>query len=171
MPSLSKLRHCGSEIKLKSADSVDIVEQPGDTYNDPGFGIKELWPGTTPTIEWVIELQTYNIRLLTFCRFYSIVAIHGFDGHREKSWTADNGKLWLRDFLPQALPTARILTYGYDAYTENSPSEQTLHSHAQNFLARLCMSRGTGDTKVHWVKISGICLPCWWLFPVFRSAQ
>ncbi|KAF8519347.1 hypothetical protein BU17DRAFT_47705, partial [Hysterangium stoloniferum] len=78
-----------------------------------------------------------------------IVATHGFDGHREKSWTADNGKLWLRDFLPQALPTARILSYGYDAYTESSLSEQTLYGHAQDFLAKLCISRETGDAKVH----------------------
>ncbi|KAF8530241.1 hypothetical protein BU17DRAFT_60003 [Hysterangium stoloniferum] len=115
------------ESKLTSGHDPDVVEQPGDTYNDPGFGIKELSPGTTPTID--------------------IVAIHGLDGHREKSWTADNEKLWLRDFLPQAIPGARILSYGYDAYTENSLCEQTLYGHAQDFLARLGMSRETDDTK------------------------
>ena len=80
--------------------------------------------------------------------FHSIVAIHGFDGHREKSWTADNGRLWLRDYLPPLIPGARILTYGYDAYTESLSSEQTLHGHAQDFLARLSMFREGTDSMV-----------------------
>ncbi|KAF8522705.1 hypothetical protein BU17DRAFT_34923, partial [Hysterangium stoloniferum] len=90
------------------------------------FGIKELSPGTSPTID--------------------IVAIHGFDGHREASWTADNGQLWLRDFLPQTIPTARIWSYGYDAYTENASSQQTLHGHAKDFLAKLSMYREADRT-------------------------
>jgi len=75
----------------------------------------------------------------------SIVAIHGLDGHREASWTANNDKLWLRDFLPQHVPSTRILTYGYDAYTVTS-STQTLNSHAENFLARLAAFRMCSDT-------------------------
>ncbi|KAF8510459.1 hypothetical protein BU17DRAFT_98072 [Hysterangium stoloniferum] len=92
------------------------------------FGIKELSPGISPTID--------------------IVAIHGLDGHREVSWTAHNGKLWIRDFLPQDVPSARILTYGYDAYTQSTAksSVQTLDSHAENFLVRLAAFRGTSDT-------------------------
>ncbi|KAF8530242.1 hypothetical protein BU17DRAFT_78873 [Hysterangium stoloniferum] len=120
MPFLSKLRDRFSRIKLRSGHSLDVMEQSG-------FGIKELSPGTTPTID--------------------IVAIHGLDADREKSWTADNEKLWLRDFLPRAVPTARILSYGYDAYTKSSLSEQTLYSHAQDFLVQLGMSRRTDDTK------------------------
>ncbi|KAF8521436.1 hypothetical protein BU17DRAFT_64929 [Hysterangium stoloniferum] len=127
MPFFSKLRHRFAKSKLTSANSLHVVNEPGNTYNDPGFGIKVLVPGTTPTVD--------------------IVAIHGFDGHREESWTADNGKLWLRDFLPHTIPTARILSYGYDAYTNSSLSEQTLHGHAQDFLAKLSMSRETGETK------------------------
>ncbi|KAF8529585.1 hypothetical protein BU17DRAFT_16076, partial [Hysterangium stoloniferum] len=80
---------------------------------------------------------------------YSIVTIHGFDGHREESWTADNGKLWLQDFLPHTIPTAWILSYGYNAYTHSSLSEQTLHGHTQDFLARLSMSRKTGEIMEH----------------------
>ncbi|KAF8530182.1 hypothetical protein BU17DRAFT_78785 [Hysterangium stoloniferum] len=127
MPLFSKLRNRFAKSNPTNADCPNVVRQSGDIYNDPGFGIKELVPGITPCID--------------------IVAIHGFDGHREESWTADNGKLWLRDFLPQTIPTARILSYGYDAYTESSLSEQTLYGHAQDFLARLCMSRKTDDTK------------------------
>ncbi|KAF8509008.1 hypothetical protein BU17DRAFT_99331 [Hysterangium stoloniferum] len=112
--------------ELRSADTADVVDQRRETYNPPGFGIKKLSSGTSPTID--------------------IVAIHGFDGHREASWTADNGPLWLRDFLPEAVPIARIWSYGYDAYTENSSSQQTLHGRAQDFLTKLSMSREADRT-------------------------
>ncbi|KAF8508591.1 hypothetical protein BU17DRAFT_6886, partial [Hysterangium stoloniferum] len=42
---------------------------------------------------------------------HSIVAMRGLDAHREASFTADNGVLWRRDLLPEALPSAKILTY------------------------------------------------------------
>ncbi|KAL6362010.1 hypothetical protein LRP88_05493 [Fusarium phalaenopsidis] len=43
--------------------------------------------------------------------------MHGLNGHREKTWTAENGVHWLRDLLPEDLPQARILCWGYDANT------------------------------------------------------
>ncbi|KAF8526569.1 hypothetical protein BU17DRAFT_74115 [Hysterangium stoloniferum] len=72
-----------------------VLSPPSNILPKDGsqFGVKELARGPTS----------------------SIVAIHGLDGHREASFTAPNGVLWLRDLLPKALPTARILTYGYDA--------------------------------------------------------
>ncbi|OCL02322.1 hypothetical protein AOQ84DRAFT_357452 [Glonium stellatum] len=38
-----------------------------------------------------------------------IIAVHGLNGHRDKTWTAGNGVNWLRDLLPQDLPNARIM--------------------------------------------------------------
>ncbi|CCA76739.1 related to LipA and NB-ARC domain protein-Aspergillus clavatus [Serendipita indica DSM 11827] len=46
-----------------------------------------------------------------------IVAVHGLDGHREETWTTEDGILWLCDLLPSDLPNARILMYEYDADT------------------------------------------------------
>ncbi|KAF8529510.1 hypothetical protein BU17DRAFT_60307 [Hysterangium stoloniferum] len=90
---------------------------------DSRLGIKVLVEGISPNID--------------------IVAIHGLDGHREQSWTAENGILWLKDLLPQRLPHARIATYGYDASTgsESSKIEETLYGHAQNFISRLALFR------------------------------
>ncbi|KAF8510206.1 hypothetical protein BU17DRAFT_55621 [Hysterangium stoloniferum] len=101
---------------------------PQEQSRSQGFGIKELSPGISLIID--------------------IVAIHGLDGHREASWTTDNGSLWLRDFLPQDVPSARILTYGYDAYTQSAAalSTQTLDGHAESFLARLASFRRISDT-------------------------
>lgn len=78
---------------------------------DHGFG--ELFSGKDPTVD--------------------IIAIHGLNGHREKTWTAYNDILWLRDLLPSALPQARVLTYGYDANTHSQErvSTLTMRQHAE----------------------------------------
>ena len=46
---------------------------------------------------------------------HSIVFLHGLTGGRLTTFTHGNGKCWPRDFLPQVLPNARIMSYGYDA--------------------------------------------------------
>jgi hypothetical protein len=58
------------------------------------------------------HLNTYDV-IVTYSS--SIVTIHGLDRHRETSFIASNGILWLCDLLPETLPNARILTYSYDA--------------------------------------------------------
>jgi hypothetical protein len=43
-----------------------------------------------------------------------IVAVHGLNGNCFTTWTHPRtGQLWLRDFLPSALPGCRVYTYGY----------------------------------------------------------
>ncbi|KAG8814340.1 hypothetical protein FRC17_001194 [Serendipita sp. 399] len=75
----------------------------------------------------------------------SIVAIHGLDGHREKSWTTEDKTMWLKDVLPNDLPNARILTYGYDADTRSfsQTSTQTIFRHAEAFAEDLSRQRRT----------------------------
>ncbi|KAF8518679.1 hypothetical protein BU17DRAFT_66307 [Hysterangium stoloniferum] len=96
--------------------------------NEDKFGIKVLAEGDSPTVD--------------------IVAVHGLDGDREKSWTADNGNCWLRDFLLDHVPQARILTYGYDAYTRyrNKLSEQFLHDVGGDLVEKLAMFRAASRT-------------------------
>ena len=50
----------------------------------------------------------------------SIVTLHGLDGHWRKTWSTNSGDFWLRDFLPSAIPDARVLSYGYDSRTHDS---------------------------------------------------
>ncbi|KAK4232874.1 hypothetical protein C8A03DRAFT_39473, partial [Achaetomium macrosporum] len=46
-----------------------------------------------------------------------IVFVHGLTGDREKRWIAsDTSEPWPKVLLPSQLPTARILTFKYDAY-------------------------------------------------------
>ncbi|CCA76563.1 hypothetical protein PIIN_10556 [Serendipita indica DSM 11827] len=66
-----------------------------------------------------------------------IIAIHGLDGHRLDAWTETESKaMWLREFLPEDIPRARILTYGYDADTRSSEftSTNTIQRHAMGFM-------------------------------------
>ncbi|KAF8515996.1 hypothetical protein BU17DRAFT_51232 [Hysterangium stoloniferum] len=117
-------------------------------HEDRGLGIKVLVEGTTPTVEYV---SRPNISYLYIDYIsLSVVAIHGLDGHRERTWTAGNGTLWLRDLLPHKLPHARIIVYGYDACTEVGPlgMRQTLFDHGENFIARLALRRADTSTTV-----------------------
>jgi hypothetical protein len=80
---------------------------------------------------------------ITDYSLFSIVAIHGLDGHPTKSWTAANDTLWLRDHLPENIPRARILTYGYDAYTRGREqlADESVYALAQKLLADLATER------------------------------
>ncbi|KAH0536065.1 hypothetical protein FGG08_007031 [Glutinoglossum americanum] len=44
-----------------------------------------------------------------------IIAVHGITGDAYCTWTHENGKLWLRDFVPEDIPGARVFSFGYDA--------------------------------------------------------
>ncbi|RYP46151.1 hypothetical protein DL768_007626 [Monosporascus sp. mg162] len=78
----------------------------------------------------------------TIKAIYAVVAVHGLNGHREETWTADNGVNWLRHLLPQDLPHARILSWGYDANTHGPRvSCQYLYDHARSLVADLCRKR------------------------------
>ncbi|GME23020.1 hypothetical protein L207DRAFT_627774 [Neofusicoccum parvum] len=96
-----------------------------DDADEERWGLKELAPGTEPQLD--------------------LIAIHGLNGHRERTWTADNNVLWLRDLLPAEIPRARILTYGYDSRThgtwEEDISRQTLNGHGIKLLQALSLKR------------------------------
>jgi hypothetical protein len=70
-----------------------------------------------------------------------IIAIHGLNGNRLETWTdRRTGKLWLRDFLPDALPGARVFSFGYDS-TFFSHSRSRVPEFANNLLSQLSTIR------------------------------
>ncbi|KAK3898977.1 hypothetical protein C8A05DRAFT_18518 [Staphylotrichum tortipilum] len=75
-----------------------------------------------------------------------ICFIHGLTGDRESTWTA-NGQAapWPRTLLPRKLSTARILTYGYDAYIvrKGVAGSNRLIDHATNLLHDLTADRSS----------------------------
>jgi hypothetical protein len=59
------------------------------------------------------------------------------DSHAEMTWTAHNQNMWLKDFLPKKLPTARILLFGYNANVAFETSTAGVREQAENLLNRL----------------------------------
>jgi hypothetical protein len=119
------------------------LREPGQLNEDEDpWGLKELNPGQEPTLEYGkrTKKRLKGSRLIIQ---HSVVAVHGLNGNRERSWTAGNGVLWLKDLLPTQLPHARILTYGYDTRTHSLDelSHQSLNRHGITLLSSLCLFR------------------------------
>ncbi|TRX94521.1 hypothetical protein FHL15_004676 [Xylaria flabelliformis] len=74
-----------------------------------------------------------------------IVFIHGLTGDRERTWTAKNAsEPWPKTLLASKLPTARILTFGYDAYVadwKTVVSQNRIGNHSSNLLNSLAHYR------------------------------
>ncbi|KAB5515378.1 hypothetical protein GE09DRAFT_1231411 [Coniochaeta sp. 2T2.1] len=81
-----------------------------------------------------------------------IVFVHGLTGDREKTWTARHASApWPQALLPSELPTARVLTFGYDAYVADwrgVVSQNRIGNHAWNLLTSLAAYRDRDDTNV-----------------------
>lgn len=129
---------------------------PGQHAGD--WGVKLVRPASSPidaagseaSIEYVYVLfpvSTCQPNLLgkygnvecSHCP--SIVAVHGLNGHWERSWTSSSsGRNWLSDLLPDDIPSARILSYGYNVRThggKGGSNVEFFHEHAEDFLAKL----------------------------------
>lgn len=57
--------------------------------------------------------------------------------------------MWLRDFLPEYVPNARILTYGYDSTLFKNNSTASIREFSRNFLEALSSARA--ETEVSWL--------------------
>jgi hypothetical protein len=63
-----------------------------------------------------------------------IVAVHGLNGDPYATWTHDNEKLWLRDFVPASLPTCRVFTFGYSSEVAFTRSRTSIDDFARSLL-------------------------------------
>lgn len=73
-----------------------------------------------------------------------VIAIHGLNGHPRDTWTygeAEGQVFWLQDFLPKALPGARIFTYGYDSSLFWTSSTGDIDTYAKGLLDHLNLER------------------------------
>ena len=117
------------------------------------YGLKVLAQGTSPLVEYVDQPQSVEHANIN----QSIVAIHGLEGDREDSWTAD-GKLWLKDFLPESVSRARIMTWGWDGYTSGIKylTHQALFEHSRQLLANLSTHRMLDDVRYFYLPRSSL---------------
>ena len=88
----------------------------------------------------------FSIRLVPLLTLSSIVAVHGLGGDKYDTWE-DDGKIWLRDFLPAKVPNARIMTYGYNSIVAFSKSVAEIEDFAVDLLGRLNDERRTAQEK------------------------
>ena len=76
-----------------------------------------------------------------------IVAIHGLNGHYQKTWSATgpSGEQvnWLKDLLPRQIPNARIISYGYNSAVQSSKSVTVTETFAEQLLEDLMSWRNT----------------------------
>jgi protein SERAC1 len=73
-----------------------------------------------------------------------ICFIHGLTGDHDRTWTANTQhQPWPKTLLAPELNSARILTYGYDAYVigKGTSSQNRLTDHAQNLVNDLTTNR------------------------------
>ncbi|KLO06642.1 hypothetical protein SCHPADRAFT_837791 [Schizopora paradoxa] len=63
-----------------------------------------------------------------------IIALHGLNGHAFDSWEFYNRKgynfMWLRDYLPERFPSARVMVYGYTANAISELGTEQIRSQA-----------------------------------------
>ncbi|KAK4063787.1 hypothetical protein Trihar35433_8495 [Trichoderma harzianum] len=74
-----------------------------------------------------------------------VIFLHGLTGHRERTWTAEGqADPWPKSLLPKDLPTARIITYGYDAdvlHLTRVAGQNTVREHAKTLINDLSALR------------------------------
>ncbi|KAI1324880.1 hypothetical protein F5Y16DRAFT_379814 [Xylariaceae sp. FL0255] len=116
--------------------------------------------------------ETIGLRLLGIApqdADIDIVAVHGLGGDAFETWTALNGKLWLRDFLPQQLEdppedseygphdskVARVMTFGYDASVGTKASSLRSFVFAEQLLVQLSDKRVSESSKTRPLMLVG----------------
>jgi hypothetical protein len=73
---------------------------------------------------------------------FSIVALHGLNGDLKNTWTSPrSGAFWLEDFIPLDIPSARVMTFGYNADAAFGNTTADILDHARDLLSSLVDKR------------------------------
>ncbi|KAI9673166.1 MAG: hypothetical protein M1817_003028 [Caeruleum heppii] len=79
----------------------------------------------------------------------SVIAVHGLGSNSPDAWTHPvSSKNWLKDFLPHAIPDARILVVNHDSKWRSNASVQTLSDYGESLLSSTRLVRRT-DTALN----------------------
>ena len=76
-----------------------------------------------------------------------VVAVHGILGDAFETWKHENGKSWLKGFLEKDLPSARIMTFGYDSAVAFSKGVGTIEDNARYLLNQLSAERAASGSQ------------------------
>lgn len=131
-----------NKIPLVSSTISPLLDQPESEVvgsGEPlasGFGLFLLNPNGSGTASDNRSHDVYDV---------DIIAVHGLGGDAYRTWTHENGKLWLRDFAPEALPGARIFSYGYDSAFVFSHGTGTVRDFSRGLLENIRLARTSLD--------------------------
>jgi hypothetical protein len=128
----------------ETAGNAELLEDP--SRDEEAFGLFRLYASGS-MMDPISELATRSAGPSETVAPYDvdIVAIHGLGGTAYKTWTHDNGRLWLRDFAPIQFPGARIYTFGYDSGIAFSRGTGTVGDFAKILLESIKLERQTPD--------------------------
>jgi protein SERAC1 len=76
-------------------------------------------------------------------KFVDIVAIHGLNGHYERTWTdKETGVNWLTDIVPHIAQSARVLSFSYNSMLGfNATSNTDISTFGDQLLENLMAAR------------------------------
>jgi hypothetical protein len=80
----------------------------------------------------------------------SIIAVPGLGSHAIGAFKAKGGNnVWLRDFLPEDIPRARVLVYGYDTTITKGDAKHSIPHLAMAFLDSVKAFRDATEVTLH----------------------
>jgi hypothetical protein len=63
----------------------------------------------------------------------------------------ETGTMWLQDLLPDKIPQARVMTFGYNADMINNYSTSNIRDHARKLLSLLRDKRDEEEVSSAWL--------------------
>jgi hypothetical protein len=135
---------------VASTSGPSSREESSDYEQEINSEIVTVAPQEEPTSEkYGLILLNEDVGQQASEPIFDLVAVHGLGGSAYKAWTHDNGKLWLRDFLPADLPGARIFTYGYNSTFLFSRETGTLRDYARALLEDIRSERRLPEARIN----------------------
>ncbi|KAI0187621.1 hypothetical protein EV127DRAFT_344291 [Xylaria flabelliformis] len=137
----TELGRLESAIKVKEevvvSPSIDN-EELSEVIRDEYFGTTS---GETPVQRVFASKQTRGLQVLKEPEEpgdIEIIFIHGLTGDSYRTWLHPSGIYWPTDLLPEDIPGARILSFGYDADVAKiagAVGQGSLRNHASTLVA------------------------------------
>lgn len=139
---------------LTDSDSFHSASAPAaDVFNIAGNRATQLLkPDDVHTVPesrlGLFLMNTYNPQELKPGPDY--IAVHGLMGDYDETWTktlkSGEKVRWLRDMLPESIPTAWIFSYSYDAAVLFSKSKAKMEDYAMALVNQILVKRSGKDT-------------------------
>jgi hypothetical protein len=155
MPKSFLLRKLVERGRAGKIDTGGLPEtDPSDSRRNSRQDISAYDSDTDVTLHEEQRIDAYGLSLLNTAPGQStqkydldVIAVHGLGGHAYRTWTHDNGKLWLRDFLPEDLPGVRVFTYGYNSTFVFSRETGNLRDYARDLLENIRSIRTHSEVR------------------------